>query len=127
MRLILSLLLVTVVSSSCKDISTLVKKAPNPDYCNIFNTRTSFYFECFSKETNEFYEVSGDKAGAYFATRISDVLEMITWIRQVEFILENADRSLVRNSEYEYLLTELKKRKQLLQSRVFRLLKRKDS
>ena len=80
---------------SCMDLKKLAGKPPDPDFCNIFLTdspheEAETFLVCLNKKSNKEYMVHGVHVERYFALRIQDLVEVITWIRKIEVILDSS-------------------------------------
>lgn len=93
---------VFLTAFSCTDLRKLVGDAPNPDFCNIFvnyelneipedQKIDDVYLTCLNKKTDEEYIVDGVQVERYFALKINDLIEVVTWMRKIEAILDDAE------------------------------------
>lgn len=104
---------------SCTDLKKLAGKPPNPNFCNILvdyglsedNSDPKIddvYLVCLDKKTQKEYTVDGVSIERYFAIEIKELIEVITWIRKIEVILEDAEVGFLPTPKTE-ALKELKK------------------
>ena len=123
--LLIALCFVFLTAFSCTDLKKLVGKPPNPNFCNIFVDYglsednddpmiDDVFLVCLDKRTKKEYTVDGASISRYFAIEIKELIEVITWIRKIEVILEDAEVGFLPSPRAE-ALKELKKiRYQLL-------------
>ena len=121
---------------SCTDLKKLVGKPPNPNFCNIFVDYglsednddpliDDVFLVCLDKRTKKEYAVDGASISRYFAIEIKELIEIITWIRKIEVVLEDAEVGFLPNPKRD-ALRELKKIRYRLVQDYYRLRKRAD-
>ena len=115
MRFLIPVLCFVFLSAfSCTDLKKLVGKPPNPNFCNINVDYDSgenvddVFLLCLDKRTQKEYTIDGVSVERYFAIEIKELIEVITWIRKIEVILEDAEVGFLPNPRTE-ALKELKK------------------